>query len=55
MDAVAVLMIGVGTWLMYAAYKNASPVTVALHILSPTKTPAPTRTVTGTPAGTTTL
>ena len=41
MDAVAVVMIGVGSWLMYASYKNANPLQVALHILSPKTTPAP--------------
>lgn len=42
MDAVAVVMIGVGTWLMYASFKNAPPLSVALHILSPNTTKAPT-------------
>lgn len=37
MDAVAVVMVGAGVWIMYSAYKGHDPFTVALGILqSPT-------------------
>jgi hypothetical protein len=32
-DAVAVVMIGAGVWIMYAAYKGHDPLTVAVGIL----------------------
>lgn len=33
MDAVAVVMIGVGVWVAYAAYKGHDPFTTALDVL----------------------
>jgi hypothetical protein len=35
MDAVAVVMIGAGAWLLYSAWRNMAPLTTAKSILSP--------------------
>ena len=40
MDAVFLLLMGAGGFLMWSAYKNEAPWTTALSVLSATSTPA---------------
>lgn len=49
MDALAVVMMGAGLWVCYAAFKNKSPFASALSIL---KTNTSTTAATTAPAGT---